>query len=123
MLLLQLRTRILTHRDSSDIDINWRDGILCLQDPHVGPTLFHLANKVKFLTLKVQQTQAYPRPGQVSFGEHGAIVAVGSDHATIYIFDVSTGEKAQMLHVGGQSQGGRPQTVVVCVRVMGWWCY
>jgi hypothetical protein len=59
-------------------------------------------------TYRVNATRGFPR--QAAFGENGTIVACGSDHGRIYIFDQIKGTVIDILHYSKSRVG----TVTVC---------
>ncbi|KAJ7665145.1 quinon protein alcohol dehydrogenase-like superfamily [Mycena polygramma] len=74
-----------------DAAVNGREGILCLDNPASGPTLFRLTDRSKVRACEIRAAR---------FAENGLTVISGSDHGVVYVFETSTGEVLQKLEVG-----------------------
>ncbi|KAJ6631238.1 quinon protein alcohol dehydrogenase-like superfamily [Mycena sp. CBHHK59/15] len=84
-----------------DAVANWREGILCLDDPTAGPTLFRLTAQTKARVFEIPRERQYEmHPRHVSFAENGLAVVAGSDHGVVYVFETRTGDLLQKLEVG-----------------------
>ncbi|KAJ7751036.1 WD40-repeat-containing domain protein [Mycena metata] len=83
-----------------DAAFNWRDGVVCLEDPDSGPALFRLSDQVKSRAYGIERDRAVVRPRKVCFGEQGTTVVCGSDHGCVYVFDTRSGQKLATLSVG-----------------------
>ncbi|KAJ7925395.1 hypothetical protein B0H13DRAFT_1863235 [Mycena leptocephala] len=84
-----------------DAAINWREGIICLDDPTAGPTLFRLADQTKAGMFEIpRERQLEMRPRHVRFAESGWAVVSGSDHGVVYVFEPHTGNVLQKLEIG-----------------------
>ena len=86
---------------SGDAAVNWREGILCLDDPAAGPALFRLTDQTKARVFEIPREREYEmRPRHVRFAESGLAVISGSDHGVVYVFETRTGVVLQKLEVG-----------------------
>ncbi|KAJ7110439.1 hypothetical protein C8R44DRAFT_883587 [Mycena epipterygia] len=84
-----------------DAAVNWKEGILCLDDPAAGPTLFRLTDQTKARMFEIPWEREYEvRPRHVRFAENGLAVISGSDHGVVYVFETRTGDLLQKLEVG-----------------------
>ncbi|KAJ6590756.1 hypothetical protein B0H10DRAFT_2233562 [Mycena sp. CBHHK59/15] len=84
-----------------DAAINWREGILCLDDPAAGPTLFRLTDQTKAHVFEIPREREYEMHlRHVRFAESGLAVISGSDHRVVYVFETRTGDVLQKLEVG-----------------------
>ncbi|KAF8145074.1 WD40-repeat-containing domain protein [Mycena galopus ATCC 62051] len=84
-----------------DAIVNWREGMLCLDDPGAGPTLFHVTNQAKSRVFEIPREMRYEvRPRRVRFAESGLAVVSGSDHGVVYVFETHTGDVLQKLDIG-----------------------
>ncbi|KAJ7753070.1 WD40-repeat-containing domain protein [Mycena maculata] len=83
-----------------DATVNWREGILCLDDPAAGPTLFCLTDQTKARVFEIPHERKYEmRPRQVSFAESSLAIISGSDHGVVYVFETRMGDVLQELQV------------------------
>ncbi|KAJ7113435.1 quinon protein alcohol dehydrogenase-like superfamily [Mycena epipterygia] len=83
-----------------DATVNWREGVLCLDDPAAGPTLFRLTDQTKARVFEIPREREYEtRPRHVRFAKSGLAVISGSDHGVVYVFETRTGELLQKLEV------------------------
>ncbi|KAJ7820381.1 WD40-repeat-containing domain protein [Mycena leptocephala] len=84
-----------------DAAVNWREGIICLDDPAAGPTLFRLADQTKARVFEIpRERELEMRPRHVRFAESGWAVVSGSDHGVVYVFETRTGNVLQKLDIG-----------------------
>ncbi|KAJ7665158.1 quinon protein alcohol dehydrogenase-like superfamily [Mycena polygramma] len=84
-----------------DAAVNWREGILCLDDPASGPTLFRLTDRSKVRACEIpRERQDEIRARHVRFAENGLTVISGSDHGVVYVFETRTGDVLQKLEIG-----------------------
>ncbi|KAF8144997.1 WD40-repeat-containing domain protein [Mycena galopus ATCC 62051] len=84
-----------------DAIVNWREGMLCPDDPGAGPTLFHVTNQAKSRVFEIPREMQYEvRPRRVRFAENGLAVVSGSDHGVVYVFETRTGDVLQKLDIG-----------------------
>ncbi|KAJ7236758.1 quinon protein alcohol dehydrogenase-like superfamily [Mycena haematopus] len=81
--------------------VDWREGVLCLNDPYVGPALFRHADQTKARSFEVpRELPGDPLSSDVCFGEKGSTIVTGSDHGTVYVFDIRSGDTVQKLETG-----------------------
>ncbi|KAF7295900.1 Ras-GAP domain-containing protein [Mycena chlorophos] len=101
----------------SDIAVNTRDGMLCLDDPHNGPVLMDMASKATLRTLKVpgeRKSSKLPlRPKKVAFGEDGSILVTGSDKGVVFVYDTAGSDQPIQKLQLGLGDEGRTQVVAV----------
>ncbi|KAJ7893594.1 hypothetical protein B0H13DRAFT_2339624 [Mycena leptocephala] len=84
-----------------DAAVNWREGIICLDDPAAGLTLFHLADQTKARVFEIpRERELEMRARHVRFAESGWAVISGSDHGVVYVFETRTGNILQKLEIG-----------------------
>ncbi|KAK7031894.1 WD-repeats-region domain-containing protein [Favolaschia claudopus] len=82
----------------SSADVDWKEGVLCLNDPYFGPGLFRLADEAKARSFEVPtETEGEPYTTDACFGEKGRLIVAGSDHGIVYVFDARSGETIQKL--------------------------
>ncbi|KAF7326555.1 Ras-GAP domain-containing protein [Mycena venus] len=81
--------------------VDWKEGLLCLNDPYVGPALFRHADQTKARSFEVRrELPGDPFSSDVCFGENGSTVVTGSDHGIVYVFDTRSGDAIQELETG-----------------------
>lgn len=86
---------------SGDAVVNWREGLLCIDDPAAGPSLFRLTDQTKVRLLEIPKE--WPREWRarnVRFTEGGLVVVSGSDHGVVYVFETRSGNLLQKLDIG-----------------------
>ncbi|KAJ6606239.1 WD40-repeat-containing domain protein [Mycena vulgaris] len=82
----------------SDIAIDARKGVLCMDEPSSGANLYRLEDHTRVKTFPVAVTKRQ-RLRQVDFLDECKFIVSGSDHGIVYVFDRCSGEIVDELRV------------------------